>query len=76
MADQSQAKRSSDESTSFATVLDLARQIRSGQTTPTQLAEHFIERLETVGRRFNAVVTVTRDLALEQARQAEAELAA
>jgi aspartyl-tRNA(Asn)/glutamyl-tRNA(Gln) amidotransferase subunit A len=61
---------------SFATVLELARQIRAGQTTPTQLAGHFIARLETVGRRFNAVVTVTRELALEQARQAEAELAA
>ncbi len=55
---------------------ELGRLIRSGQTTPTQLAEHFVDRLETVGRQLNAVVTVTRDLALAQARQAEAELAA
>ena len=61
---------------SFATVLDLARQIRSGETTPTKLAEHFIDRLETVGRQFNAVATITRDLAVAQAKQAEDELAA
>lgn len=61
---------------SYATVLELGRLIRAGQVTPTQLAEHFIDRLESVGRRLNAVVTVTRDLALEQAQQAEAELAA
>jgi aspartyl-tRNA(Asn)/glutamyl-tRNA(Gln) amidotransferase subunit A len=61
---------------SYATVLELGRLIRSGRTTPTRLAEHFIDRLETVGRQLNAVVTVTRDLALQQARQAEAELAA
>jgi aspartyl-tRNA(Asn)/glutamyl-tRNA(Gln) amidotransferase subunit A len=61
---------------SYLSIIDLARLIRSGKTTPTQLAEHFIGRLETVGRRLNAVVTVTRELAMEQARQAEAELAA
>jgi aspartyl-tRNA(Asn)/glutamyl-tRNA(Gln) amidotransferase subunit A len=61
---------------SYATIIELDRLIRSGQTTPTRLADHFIDRLETVGRRLNAVVTVTRDLAMEQARQAEAELAA
>jgi aspartyl-tRNA(Asn)/glutamyl-tRNA(Gln) amidotransferase subunit A len=66
----------SEQSISYATVLDLASKIRSGETTPTQLAEHFVDRLETVGRQLNAVVTVTRDLALAQARQAEAELAA
>jgi aspartyl-tRNA(Asn)/glutamyl-tRNA(Gln) amidotransferase subunit A len=60
---------------SYATVIELGRLIRSGQTTPTRLAEHFIDRLETVGRRLNAVVTITRDLALAQARQAEKELA-
>jgi aspartyl-tRNA(Asn)/glutamyl-tRNA(Gln) amidotransferase subunit A len=49
--------------------------LRSGQTTPTRLAEYFVDRLETVGRRLNAVVTITRDRALREARLAEAELA-
>ena len=66
----------SEQDLSYATVLDLGRLIRSGRTTPTRLAEHFIDRLETVGRRLNAVATVTRDLAMQQARHAEAELAA
>jgi len=30
---------------SFATVRDLARMLRSGETTPTALVEHFAERL-------------------------------
>ncbi len=65
-----------DRQLSYATVAELGRLIRSGQTTPTRLAEHFVDRLEAVGRRLNAVVTVTRDLALAQAREAERELAA
>jgi aspartyl-tRNA(Asn)/glutamyl-tRNA(Gln) amidotransferase subunit A len=60
----------------FATIRELGRRLRGGQTTPTQLAELYLERLETVGRRFNAVVTVTRDRALREAALAEAELKA
>ncbi|MER3439173.1 MAG: amidase, partial [Chloroflexota bacterium] len=59
---------------SYATITELGRLIRSGEVTPTQLAEHAIQRLETVGRRLNAVVTITRDLAMAQAKQAEGEL--
>jgi aspartyl-tRNA(Asn)/glutamyl-tRNA(Gln) amidotransferase subunit A len=65
-----------DHDLSYATIAELGRLIRSGQTTPTRLAEHCIDRLETVGRQLNAVVTITHDLALAQARQAEEELAA
>jgi aspartyl-tRNA(Asn)/glutamyl-tRNA(Gln) amidotransferase subunit A len=61
---------------SYATIAELGRLIRSGEVTPTQLAEHAIERLEMVGRRLNAVVTITRDLTMAQAKQAEAELKA
>ena len=50
--------------------------LRTGETTPTALAEDCFERLETDGRRLNAVVTVTRDRALREACQAEAELSA
>lgn len=65
-----------DETFDYASVRELGRLLRSGETTPTALAEHFLARLETVGRRLNAVVTVMRDRALREARQAEAELAA
>ena len=40
------------------------------------LAETFLERLRTLGPRYHAVVTLTPDLALAQARRAERELAA
>ncbi|MBI3977435.1 MAG: amidase [Chloroflexi bacterium] len=60
----------------FASIRDLARLIRCGETTPTALAEYFLDRLETVGRRLNAVVTITRERALREARLAEEELAA
>jgi aspartyl-tRNA(Asn)/glutamyl-tRNA(Gln) amidotransferase subunit A len=60
----------------FATVRELGRMLRAGETTPTELAEYFLDRLDTVGRRYNAVVTLTRERALEEARAAERELAA
>jgi aspartyl-tRNA(Asn)/glutamyl-tRNA(Gln) amidotransferase subunit A len=40
------------------------------------LAETFLERLERLGARYNAVVTITRERALREARRAEAEIAA
>ena len=60
---------------SFATIADLGRMLRTGETTPTRLAEHCLARLETVGRRLNAVVTTTAGRALAEAARAEAELA-
>jgi aspartyl-tRNA(Asn)/glutamyl-tRNA(Gln) amidotransferase subunit A len=61
---------------SFASIRDLGRLLRAGETTPTALAEHFLARLDTVGRRLNAVVTLTRERALDEAHTAERELAA
>jgi aspartyl-tRNA(Asn)/glutamyl-tRNA(Gln) amidotransferase subunit A len=61
---------------SYATVAELSRMLRSGHTRPTELAEHFLERLDRVAHSLNAVVTLTSELALAQARQAEDELAA
>jgi aspartyl-tRNA(Asn)/glutamyl-tRNA(Gln) amidotransferase subunit A len=61
---------------SFATVRQLGAMLRNGETTPTELAEYFIERLERVGGQLNAVVTITRELAIREARLAEEELAA
>lgn len=60
----------------LASLRDLGAAIRSGETSPIALAKHFLERLDTVGRRFNAVVTLTPERALREARRAEEELAA
>lgn len=58
----------------FKTIRELGQMLRAGETTPTELAEYFLDRLDTVGRRFNAVVTLTRERALDEARTAEREL--
>ena len=60
----------------FSSVRRLAEDIRARRLSPVALAEVFLDRLERLGPRYNAVVTVTRARALEQARRAEAEIAA
>jgi aspartyl-tRNA(Asn)/glutamyl-tRNA(Gln) amidotransferase subunit A len=65
-----------DESAYFLSVADLSKRIRAKDLSPVALAEGFLDRLETIGLKLGAVVTVTRDLALREARAAEAEIAA
>jgi aspartyl-tRNA(Asn)/glutamyl-tRNA(Gln) amidotransferase subunit A len=42
--------------------------------SPVELADAFLDRLERLGPRYNAVVTVTRERALREAREAEEEM--
>jgi aspartyl-tRNA(Asn)/glutamyl-tRNA(Gln) amidotransferase subunit A len=63
-------------SVAFRTIPELGADIRAGRLSPVTLAETCLTRLETVGRTLNAVVTLTPERALEQARRAERELAA
>lgn len=58
----------------FVSVRELGRMLRRREVTAVALAECFLDRLERLGPRFNAVVTVTRDIALKQAAQAQSEL--
>lgn len=64
------------QSLSFASIRELGRMLRAGEITSQSLTEFFLDRLERLGPKLNAVVTLTRDLALQQARQADAELKA
>ena len=57
----------------FASVRSLGAMLRGGQVTSVKLTETFLERLEHLGPKLGAVVTLTRDLAMEQARQADAD---
>jgi aspartyl-tRNA(Asn)/glutamyl-tRNA(Gln) amidotransferase subunit A len=59
-----------------STVSEIAPLVRSGQLSPVALAQASLDRLETVGRSLNAVATLTRDRALEEAHAAEREIAA
>jgi aspartyl-tRNA(Asn)/glutamyl-tRNA(Gln) amidotransferase subunit A len=58
----------------FIPIRELGENIRTGKTSPVDLAETFLDRLERLGPRYNSVVTVTRERALEQARKAEREI--
>jgi aspartyl-tRNA(Asn)/glutamyl-tRNA(Gln) amidotransferase subunit A len=60
----------------FLSVRELGERIRARKLSPVQLAEGYLERSEELGPKLNAYATVTRDLALRQARAAEKEIAA
>ena len=60
----------------FLSIRTLSELIRTRQVSPVELATVFLDRLEAHGPRYNAVVTLTRALALEQARAAEQEIVA
>ncbi|ETW95671.1 MAG: amidase [Candidatus Entotheonella factor] len=59
----------------FTSIRELADRVRSGALSPVALTNLFLERLDTLGPHYNAVVTVTRDRAIAQAQRAEAEIA-
>ncbi len=61
--------------TVFLSVREVGELVRTQQVSPVELAETFLDRLQTLGPDYNAVVTVTPDRALEEARTAEREIA-
>src|SRR5512141_3090656 len=65
-----------EESLFFLPASELGRRIKARQLSPVALAEGYLERLERIGPKLGAVVTVTRDLGLREARAAEAEISA
>jgi aspartyl-tRNA(Asn)/glutamyl-tRNA(Gln) amidotransferase subunit A len=64
-----------DEEVFFLPISELAARIRAKQLTPTDLVAGCLDRLERLGPRYNAVVTLMRDSALKEAGAAERELA-
>jgi aspartyl-tRNA(Asn)/glutamyl-tRNA(Gln) amidotransferase subunit A len=60
----------------FSSVRSLGDSIRTRKLSPVELTEAYLKRLETIGPKLNAVVTVTRELALAQAKVAEKEISA
>jgi Asp-tRNA(Asn)/Glu-tRNA(Gln) amidotransferase A subunit family amidase len=60
--------------TLYAPVSELAAQIRARKLSPVELTEAYLQRLETVGKRLNAVAYVMRETALKEARAAEEEI--
>lgn len=60
----------------FAPIRTLGKKLRAGDFTSVELTKFFLNRLETLGPRFNAVVTVLRKRALEEAAESDRDLAA
>ena len=60
----------------FLPVRELAERVRTRQVSPVALTRLFLDRLERLGPQYNAVVTLTADLAEPQAQEAEREIAA
>jgi aspartyl-tRNA(Asn)/glutamyl-tRNA(Gln) amidotransferase subunit A len=60
----------------YAPLRTLAEHLRTRQLTSLALTEAYLDRLERFGQRLGAVVTITRDLALREARAADAEILA
>ncbi len=58
----------------FLPVRELAALLDQRKTTSVDLTEESLSRLETLGPKFNAVVTVMRESALAEARAADAAL--
>lgn len=59
----------------FLTVAELSELIRSGEVSPVEATEAYLERVNALNGDIRAYLTVTGDLARQAARNAEAEIA-
>jgi len=60
----------------YLSVRELGERIKSRKLSPVELTESYLARSERLGARLNAYATLTRDLALNEARAAEREIQA
>lgn len=63
-----------DENVFFTPIRDLALRIRRNELSPVELTAACLARLDSTGRRLNAVATLMRDAAMAEAREAEREI--
>ena len=66
----------SDADIAFAPLTQLSRWIESRKLTSERLTNLYLDRLQRFDPKLRCVITLTRDLALAQAKQADAEIAA
>jgi Asp-tRNA(Asn)/Glu-tRNA(Gln) amidotransferase A subunit family amidase len=65
-----------DDELAFLPVYRLAELVRGGEITSERLTRLYLDRLKRLGPKLECVITLTEDRALEQARQADAEIRA
>jgi len=75
-ADPRTALPANDTDIAFSSVAQLSRWIQSRQITSERLTSIYLDRLQRFDPKLHCVITLTPDHALEQARQADAEIAA
>jgi len=66
----------SDQEIAFSPVTRLSRWIERRKLTSQRLTQIYLERLNRFDPKLHCVITLTKDLAIEQARQADQEIAA
>ena len=59
---------------SYLSITEAANGLRRKEFSPVELAQACLERIESIDGKLHSFITVTADLALEQARNAEQEL--
>jgi len=67
---------SADEDIAFATLTQLSRWIEGKKLSSERLTNIYLERLQRFNPKLRCVITFTRELALGQAKKADAEIAA
>jgi len=67
---------SSDDAIAFAPLTQLSRLLESRALTSTRLTQIYLARLEKYDPKLRCTITLTRDLALAQAKKADQEIAA
>lgn len=65
-----------DEEIAFMSVSELASLIKNGKLTSERLTNIYLDRIEQYDGQLESVITVTKALALEQAKKADNEIAA
>jgi len=65
-----------DEDIAFASVVQLSRWIEQRKLRSERLTQIYLKRLEQFDPKLRCVITLTRDLALRQAKQADVEITA
>lgn len=58
----------------YLDIAEASRLLAAKQLSPVELTRAFLERIETFNDKLNAYITVTPDLAMQQARAAEQEI--
>ena len=74
-AGQSTSLPANDRDIAFAPVAQLSHWIEKRQLTSERLTRIYLDRLEKFNPQLRCAITITRELALKQAKQADAEIA-